>query len=158
MGGMASQITSLTIAYSNVYLGADQRKHQSTTSLAFVQGIHRWPVNSPHKGPVTRKMFPFDDVIMIYASSGIFIYSNYFHWPLTSCSVSTKPQAKPVIDVTSSCKLRFHSTSNTEICSFHCSNVEEQHLHIRGSFRHRNCEREVNPMGFCERFHTNCYV
>ena len=45
--------------------GADQRKHQSPVSLAFVRGIHRWPVNSPDKGPVTRKMFPFDDVIMI---------------------------------------------------------------------------------------------
>ena len=33
-------------------------------ALAFVMGIHRWPVNSPHKGPVTRKMFPFDDVII----------------------------------------------------------------------------------------------
>ena len=44
--------------------GADQRKHQSSALLAFVMGIHRWPVNSPHKGPVTRKMFPFDDVIM----------------------------------------------------------------------------------------------
>ena len=42
---------------------ADQRKHQSSASLAFVWGIHRWPVNFPHKGPVTRKMFPFDDVI-----------------------------------------------------------------------------------------------
>ena len=48
-----------------VYLGADQRKHQSSASLAFVRGIHRWPVNSPHKGPVTRKMFPFDDVIIL---------------------------------------------------------------------------------------------
>ena len=46
-----------------VIQGADQRKHQSSASLAFVLGIHRWPVNSPHKGPVTRKMFPFDDVI-----------------------------------------------------------------------------------------------
>ena len=45
-------------------IGADQRKHQSSASLAFVRGIHRRPVNSPHKGPVTRKMFPFDDVIM----------------------------------------------------------------------------------------------
>ena len=45
-------------------LDADQRKHQSSASLAFVPGIHRWPVNSPHKWPVTRKMFPFDDVIM----------------------------------------------------------------------------------------------
>ena len=62
---MASQITGLTIVYSNVYSGADQRKHQSSTSQAFVQGIHGSPVNSAHKGPVTRKMFPFDDVIMI---------------------------------------------------------------------------------------------
>ena len=64
MSAVASQITSLTIVYSVVYPGADQRKHQSSASLAFVRGIHRWPVNSPHKGPITRKMFPFDDVIM----------------------------------------------------------------------------------------------
>ena len=64
MDTIVSQITSLTIAYSTVYSGADQRKHQSSASLAFVWGIHRGPVNSPHKWPVTRKMFPFDDVIM----------------------------------------------------------------------------------------------
>ena len=64
MGAMASQITSLTIVYSTVYSSADRRKHQSSPSLAFVRGIHRRPVNSPHKGPVTRKIFPFDDVIM----------------------------------------------------------------------------------------------
>ena len=66
MGVMVSQITSLPIVYSTVYSGADQRKHQSSTSLAFVRGIHRWLVNSPHKRSVTRKMFPFDDVIMIW--------------------------------------------------------------------------------------------
>ena len=65
MTTMASQITSLTVVYSFVYSDADQRKHQSSSSLAFVPGIHRGPVNSPHKWPVTRKMFPFDDVIMI---------------------------------------------------------------------------------------------
>ena len=64
MGVIASQITSLTIDYSTVYSDADQRKHQSPASLAFVGGTHRGPVNSPHKWPVTRKMFPFDDVIM----------------------------------------------------------------------------------------------
>ena len=64
MGAMASQITSLTPVYSTVYSGADQRKYQSSAPLAFVRGIHRGPVNSPHKWPVTRKMFPFDDVIM----------------------------------------------------------------------------------------------
>ena len=66
MGSIASQITSLMIVYSSVYSGADQRKYQSSASLAFVLGIHRWPVNSPHKGSVMRKMFPFDDVIMQY--------------------------------------------------------------------------------------------
>ena len=65
MGAMASQITSLTIVYSTVYSDADRRKHQSSTSLSFVRGfhrghfprywpfvlgIHRSPVNSPHKG------------------------------------------------------------------------------------------------------------
>ena len=66
MSTMASQNTSLTIVYSTVNSGADQRKHQSSASLAFVSGIHRSPVNSPHNWPVTRKMFPFDDVIMYH--------------------------------------------------------------------------------------------
>ena len=64
MGTIVSQITSLMIVYSTVYSDADQRKHQSSASLAFVWGIHREPVNSPHKWPVTWKMFPFDDAIM----------------------------------------------------------------------------------------------
>ena len=64
MGTMASQITSLAIVYTAIYSGTDQRKHQSSASLAFVRGIHRSTVNSPHKWPVTRKLLPFDDVIM----------------------------------------------------------------------------------------------
>ena len=65
MGAMAYQITSLTIVYPTVHSGGDQRKHQSSVSLAFVRGIHRGPVNSPHKGPATRKMIPFHDVIIL---------------------------------------------------------------------------------------------
>ena len=64
MSAMASHITDVSIVCLTVGSGADQRNHQSSASLAFVQPIHRWPVNSPHKRPVTRKMFPFDDVIM----------------------------------------------------------------------------------------------
>ena len=64
MSTMASQVTSLTIVYSTVYSGAGQRKHQSSASLAFVRGINRWSVSSPHKWTGTRKKFPFDDVIM----------------------------------------------------------------------------------------------
>ena len=69
MGAIASQINSLTIVYSTVYSDADQSKHQSSASLAFVRGIHRRPSNSPHKWPVTRKMCPFDDVIMLKLKS-----------------------------------------------------------------------------------------
>ena len=64
MSAMASQITSVLFVFSIVYSGTDQRKHHSSVSLAFVWGIHRWPANSPHKGTIMRKMFPFDDVIM----------------------------------------------------------------------------------------------
>ena len=55
MGAMASQVTSLTIVYSTVYTGQNKEN---------IKSPRRWPVNSPHKGPVTREMFPFDDVIM----------------------------------------------------------------------------------------------
>ena len=57
MGMITSEITSVTIVYSTVYSDADQRKHQSSASLAFVRGIHRWPVNSSHKWAATRKIF-----------------------------------------------------------------------------------------------------
>ena len=60
----ASQITSVSIVCSTVPSDTYQRKHQRSASLAFVRAIHRWPVNSPHQRPVTRKMHPFDDVIM----------------------------------------------------------------------------------------------
>ena len=74
-GTIASQFTSLTIVYSTAYSDADQRKHQSSASLAFVRGIHRVPVNSPQKWPVTRKIFPLDDVIMSWPIYTCWIYS-----------------------------------------------------------------------------------
>ena len=77
MGAIGSHITSLTIIYWMIYSDSDQRKHESSTSLAFVRGIHRGPVNSPHKGPVTRKMFPFDDVIMLTEYDNRFILCNH---------------------------------------------------------------------------------
>ena len=64
MGVMGLQITGVSIVYWTINSGANQRKHQSSSSLVFVRGIHRWSVNSPHKGPVTLQMLPFDDVIV----------------------------------------------------------------------------------------------
>ena len=82
MGTIASQITSLMVVYSTVYSDADQRKHQSSASLAFVGG------KSPHKGPVTRKIFPFDDVIMsspnINNNDGVVFYIYSLHTDVNS--------------------------------------------------------------------------
>ena len=80
MSAMASQITSFTIVYSSVYSGTDERKHQSSASLAFVKEILWWPVNCSHKGPVTRKMFPFDDAIMINARYGNALPQIWHFW------------------------------------------------------------------------------
>ena len=67
MSARASQTTGPSIVYSAVCSAVDQSKHQSSASLAFVRGIHLWPVNSPHEGPVTRRILPFDDAILTWA-------------------------------------------------------------------------------------------
>ena len=84
MSAMASQITGVLIVCSTVCSGAGQRKHQSSASMAFVKGVHRcrWPMDSPHKGPVTQKMLSFDDVIMLCQCSFT------WHWGGWGCEVS----------------------------------------------------------------------
>ena len=89
ISAMASEITSLTIVYVTVYSGGDQRKHQSSASLVFGRGIHRWP----HKGPVTRKMIPFDDVIMMQSISNFYddamAWTQFQHyWPFFADTLS----------------------------------------------------------------------
>ena len=84
MGTIASQITSLTTVYSTVYSDADQRKHQSSASLAFVRGIHRGPVNSPHKWSVMR-----DDVIMC---------NTYMYMPHSASNIARHWQMASQID------------------------------------------------------------
>ena len=76
---LASQITSLPVVCSIVYSDVNQRKHQSSASLAFVREIHRGPVNFPHKWPVTRKMFPFDDVIMFNVAHDLWYLKIQLH-------------------------------------------------------------------------------
>ena len=85
MGSIDSQITSLTIVYSSVNSSADQRKHQSSVSLAFVRGIHREPVNSLHKWLVTQKMFPFDDIIMSEDIKHHMVLSEIYKWLNMPC-------------------------------------------------------------------------
>ena len=110
MGTIASQINSLTIFYSIVYSDADQRKHQSSASLAFVRGIHRGLVNSPHKWPVMRKMFPFDDVIMFTVTPHV-------------CPTAT---AFSSLNVSYIIKLSFHpSTELVEYTDLKNDNIEQ---------------------------------
>ena len=101
MSELASQITSVSIVCSTIHSAADQRKHQSSASLAFVQGIHRWPVNSPHKRPVTRKMFPFDYVITVFCQNDWTTETEYVMYHYTDVIMST--MASQITSVSNDC-------------------------------------------------------
>ena len=73
MSIMASQITSILIICFTVCADADKKKHQSSASLAFVRGIHQWPVNSFHKGPLTPNRCLFADLVMFLALKWLFV-------------------------------------------------------------------------------------
>ena len=145
---IASQITSLTIVYSIVYSDADHRKHQSSASLAFVRGIHRGPVNSPHKWPVTRKMFRFDDVIMIdrhdhskTGAVGIIHFSPAF----TTVEYATIWDAcsSPIDQLLNQIQIALIQYKNNkhDICILY-------DIDIRGAFR-------VELMGTCREYHAD---
>ena len=120
MGTITSQITSLMIVYSTVYSSADESKHQSSASLAFVRGIHRRPVNFPDKGPVTRKMFTFDDVIMIMKFSGVIT--------IDKSDVHAKGQGQrskvKVTEVTILVFLDCNSSFNSQMATKWCTKLE----------------------------------
>ena len=126
MSAMASQITGVLIVCLNVCSVADRRKHQSSMSLAFVRGIHRWQVNSPHKGPVTRKMFPFDDVIMEWKSFGEMGPRTLRQPNLRKVRRPTVPwkgrNESPLIDIHSSIKAIHQSV--IDIMDIHNSNMD----------------------------------
>ena len=127
MGTMASQITSFTIVYSTVYSGAVQRKHQSSASLAFVRGIHRGPVNSQHKGPVTRKMFPFDDGIMLARHKWVWVWMSEYPGNPTPIPTPTN-QPNPLLYP--QCILRLMHTDSILLC-FVVVNPQEFEIIIR---------------------------
>ena len=108
MSPMASRITSVSIDCSTVCSDADQRKHQSSASPVSVRGIHRSPVNTPHKWSVTRKMFPYDDVIMRGVNPSVDNANQGFSSVTKGYSVRVKP-IKPGV---------FHNEFNYQICKF----------------------------------------
>ena len=64
ISAMSSEIIGVSMLYPPACSAPDQRMYQSSASFAFVRVIHRCPVDSPHKGPITRKIIPLHDVIM----------------------------------------------------------------------------------------------
>ena len=135
MGAMASQITSLTIVYSAVYSDADQRKHQSSASLAFVRGIYRGPVNSPHKWPVTRKMFAFLDAIMSY-SSGL------LHSHIVKCLTTTEGPLSDMGKLT--CNKSPQSVSMGSGLGLGSANERRRYIHSN-AFSHWLSPNQNNP-------------
>ena len=130
MSLIASQITSPTVVYSYVYSAVDPRKYQGSASLAFVQGIHRWPVNSLHKMPVIGKMFPFDDVIA----------SQFMWWTIVHIGVIMAwerfPCYWPFLSRGSTCPGGFplQRASNAKLYGFLCR-LSDQVLSIQLNYR-----------------------
>ena len=123
IGAMASQFSSLAIVYPRVYSSADQRKYQRSASLAFVRGINRWPVNSPHKWPVTRKTFPFDDVIIPMLDDQIRIYC--LTW---QCSPSINSMAADALAAFWIPTFFIHIKKHNSIDSLHKGSAKESFL------------------------------
>ena len=113
MGTMASQITSLAIAYSTVYSGADQRKHQSSASLALGRGIHRGPVNSPHKRPTSNA-------------------ENVSIWWRHHCFVLLRYHQLLRIDERIDFKILTRTSSLTQGQSYECTNISWESLRDMG--------------------------
>ena len=122
MNWMASQITGGSTVCSNFCSGVDQRKHQSSASLVFVMEIHRWPVNSPRKGPITRKMFPFPGVIMFWLI-GYWVKGNKFRCNFDQSTTVKKMNLKKVI-----CKMRVIRVQAFCHCTCHESVIKWKHL------------------------------
>ena len=93
---MASQITGVWSVCSTVCSGADQRKYQSSASLAFVRGIHRWPMDSPLKGQQREKCFLLKTSSWWYESAICYSYcicGNTLHTD-TLCHLLNSPLTK----------------------------------------------------------------
>ena len=140
MGAMSSQITSPIIVYSTRNLGRDQRKHQSSASLAFMRGIHRWPVNSPHKWPVTRKMFPFDDVIMMWRHKATISKMGLYHYSDAIMSV----KALQITGVSIVCSTVCPGADKIKTLKCRVTGLCEGNLPVTGGFPSRRVSNAEN--------------
>ena len=122
MGAMASQISASPLFTQSFIQGQIKKKYQSSASLAFVRGIHRWPVNSPHIWPVTRQMFPFDDVIMSHLYHGWQLEGRFLYWnvPLCSYQCTRHPTTGSMLATTRMIYNMFHTICIWACCALSC--------------------------------------
>ena len=150
MSAMAFQITGVSIVYWTVCSRKKKRKKEKkcSASLAFVRGIRRWPLNSPpHKGPVARKMFPFDDVIMKLLSYSPDLRKQIIGGTLMKDISSQR-------DCIEGCRHSFACAAvdynrQTHTCWFHsntgaCAQLEPKN-EVR-NFRMSNCSGVISPV------------
>ena len=105
---------------STVYSGADQRINKSSAPLAFVQRFRRWLVNSPHKWAVIRKMFLFDDVVMI------FIWLKNVRWLENPCTTNIDNSVTRLFD--SYLTLKHKKFNNIQACQEASSLISYVHF------------------------------
>ena len=96
MTTIAPQITNLTVVYSTVYSDADQRKHQSSASLAFVRGIHRDRWIPRTKGQLRGKCFHLM-TSSCFASMSVIPQRSSGNWPCTCCADRWWPSGNVVL-------------------------------------------------------------
>ena len=108
---MASQNTSNSTVHSTICLSQHKKKHQRVRYWPFVMGIHRWPVDSPHKGPVMWKVFPLCDIIMCDGLSSV--------RPMSSCTNGISESANAFILNIIVWKDLFQITAGNNIKHFH---------------------------------------
>ena len=122
MSEVASQITSLTIVFTQPFIRAQIKENIKAPRHWPLCGIHRWPVNFPHKWPVTRKIFPFDDVIMNYRllmfvcciTKSFLTYS--FFPPTPALSAISRPLSSSMCSITP-------ETANVGSSLIHCGQM-----------------------------------
>ena len=151
MSTMAAQLTSLAIVYSTVYSGADQRKNQTSTLLAFLLGIHRWPVNSFAQWASNAEIFPFDDVFTIYMKPNICILTQHNHEQYGRWS-ALLPTGW---ELTDSCRVFYKSlTINTQDKKLRLNFQDEKVPYTRRCFM----QILINAFGICFIFHPRYQV
>ena len=156
MSEMASQITGVSTVCSTFCSCADQRKHQSFTRLASVRGLHRWAVDSSHKGPVTRK------IVSIGWRHHVFLLmtaSKRSKGPFSSWKLPQHSQQRCLLNQSRDLLILFWLPWQTELSQVLHITLKRKFCHFQRSFRYwlyRKCRFHLRHYRFiAHAIHSN---